>query len=100
MWAQSQDPEILGTTLKDAGQVVYRVWLSSRTQMDAFVQAIWMSEREARALVELHSRRTTLRSELLIFSSPLYSMNPSFLNLFIKRFTRVRVVPTISANTV
>jgi hypothetical protein len=30
------------------------------------------------------SRRTTLRRELLIFRPPLYSMNPSFLNLFMK----------------
>jgi hypothetical protein len=33
----------------------------------------------------------------LIFGTPFYSMNPSFLNLFMKKFTRVRVVPTISA---
>src|SRR5947209_20319818 len=43
------------------------------------------------------SCRTTLKSELLIFSgcSPLYSMKPSFLNLFRKKFTRERVVPII-----
>ena len=39
------------------------------------------------------SRRTTLSSELLIFSPPLYSMNPSLRNLFMKKFTRERVVP-------
>ena len=47
------------------------------------------------------SWRTTLSSELLILipaQSPLYSMNPSFLNLFMKKFTRERVVPTISAS--
>jgi hypothetical protein len=46
------------------------------------------------------SSRTTLNSELLILmgSSPLYSMKPSFLNLFRKKFTRERVVPTISAS--
>src|SRR5688572_1318864 len=43
-------------------------------------------------------RSTTLRRELLIFKSPLYSMNPSFRNLFLKKFTRERVVPTISAS--
>src|ERR1035437_5498451 len=45
------------------------------------------------------SCRTTLNSELLILRgmSPLYSMKPSFLNLFRKKFTRERVVPTISA---
>jgi len=44
------------------------------------------------------SRNTTLSSELLIFKPPLYSMKPSFRNLFMKKFTRERVVPTISAN--
>ncbi len=46
------------------------------------------------------SCRTTLNSELLILmgSAPLYSMKPSFLNLFRKKFTRERVVPTISAS--
>ena len=44
------------------------------------------------------SRSTTLRRELLIFKPPLYSMNPSLRNLFMKKFTRERVVPTISAN--
>ena len=46
------------------------------------------------------SCRTTLSSELLILSgiSPLYSMKPSLLNLFRKKFTRERVVPTISAS--
>jgi hypothetical protein len=43
---------------------------------------------------------TTLRNELLIVSgsSPSYSMKPSFLNLFKKKFTRDRVVPTIFAS--
>ena len=44
------------------------------------------------------SRKTTLSRELLIFKPPLYSMNPSFRNLFMKKFTRERVVPTISAS--
>ena len=39
-----------------------------------------------------------LRSELLILRPPLYSMNPSFLNLFMKKFTRERVAPIISAS--
>ena len=37
-------------------------------------------------------------SELLILRPPLYSMNPSRLNLFMKKFTRDLVVPTISAS--
>jgi hypothetical protein len=44
------------------------------------------------------SRSTTLRSELLIFNTPSYSMNPSRRNLFMKKFTRERVVPIISAS--
>ena len=36
-----------------------------------------------------------LSRELLILSPPLYSMNPSSRNLFMKKVTRDRVVPTI-----
>ena len=46
------------------------------------------------------SCRTTLKSAGLIFSTPSYSINPSFRNLFMNWFTRVRVVPIISASTV
>src|SRR5688500_11475362 len=46
------------------------------------------------------SCKTTLSRELLIWMplsrSPSYSMKPSFLNLFMKKFTRDRVVPIIS----
>ena len=51
-----------------------------------------------RSQAAVQSRSTTLRSELLIFKPPLYSMNPSLRNLFMKKFTRDRVVPTISAS--
>ena len=34
---------------------------------------------------------------MLTLISPLYSMNPRSLNLFMKKLTRERVVPTISA---
>ena len=44
------------------------------------------------------SCRTMLRRELLIVRPPLYSMSPSFLNLFMKKFTLARVVPIISAS--
>ena len=44
-----------------------------------------------------YSCKTTLRSASLIFRPPLYSMKPSLRNLFMKKFTRDRVVPTISA---
>ena len=39
-----------------------------------------------------------LNSELCTCKLPLYSMNPSFLNLFMKKLTRGRVVPIISAS--
>jgi hypothetical protein len=45
-----------------------------------------------------YSCRTTVRRDLLILISPLYSMKPIFLNLFINIFTRERVVPIISAS--
>ena len=45
-----------------------------------------------------YSCRTTSSSEVFTCSPPLYLMKPSFLNLFMKKFTRERVVPTISAS--
>ena len=47
----------------------------------------------------VQSCKTTLSREVLTLRPPLYSMNPNFLNLFMKKFTRERVVPTISAST-
>ena len=44
-----------------------------------------------------YSCKTTVSNDLLTLIFPLYSMNPSFLNLFMKKFTRDRVVPTILA---
>jgi hypothetical protein len=44
-----------------------------------------------------YSWRTTVSKDLLTLILPLYSMKPSFLNLFMKKFTRERVVPIISA---
>jgi hypothetical protein len=38
-----------------------------------------------------YSRRTTLNDELLTFNSPLQSIKPSFLNLFMEKLTRGRV---------
>ncbi len=45
----------------------------------------------------LYSCKTTVSNDLLTLIFPLYSMNPSFLNLFMKKFTRDRVVPTMLA---
>jgi len=39
-----------------------------------------------------------LSSDVLIVRPPLYSMYPSFRNLFMKKLTRDRVAPTISAS--
>jgi hypothetical protein len=50
------------------------------------------------AKVVHYSCKTTLRREVLICSPPLYLMNPNFLNLFMKKLTRGRVVPIISAS--
>jgi hypothetical protein len=43
------------------------------------------------------SCRTTFSSELWTLRPPLYSMKPSLRNLFMKKLTRDRVVPIISA---
>jgi len=48
---------------------------------------------------EGQSCSTTVRRELFTLMSPLYSMNPSLRNLFMKKFTRERVVPTIRASS-
>jgi len=45
-----------------------------------------------------YSCRTTVSNDLLTLIFPLYSMNPSFRNLFMKKFTRERVVPTMLAS--
>jgi hypothetical protein len=50
----------------------------------------------ARDLIQ--SCKTTLKRELFTWIEPLYWIKPSFLNLFIKKLTRDRVVPIISAN--
>ena len=46
----------------------------------------------------IQSCKTTLRRELFTWIAPLYWIKPSFLNLFMKKLTRDRVVPIISAN--
>src|SRR5512138_4000583 len=60
---------------------------------------VWGFAPQRCSLVHItHSCSTTLSRAPLIFSPPLYSMSPSFRNLFMKKFTRERVVPTISAS--
>jgi hypothetical protein len=44
------------------------------------------------------SCKTTFNNELWTSMPPLYSIKPSLLNLFIKKLTRERVVPIISAS--
>jgi hypothetical protein len=50
------------------------------------------------ALTSIQSFSTTLSRDLSTWISPLYRMKPSFRNLFMKTFTRDRVVPIISAS--
>src|SRR6202162_5491660 len=45
-----------------------------------------------------YSCRTTFKREESMWMPPLYLMKPSFLNLFMKKLTRERVVPIISAS--
>jgi len=51
-----------------------------------------------RQRIGIQSCRTTVSRELFTVMSPLYSMNPRSRNLFMKKLTRDRVVPTISAS--
>ena len=44
-----------------------------------------------------YSCKTTVSNDLLTLILPLYSMKPSFLNLFMKKLTRERVVPIMPA---
>lgn len=48
-----------------------------------------------RSRLSPQSCKTTVSRDLLTLILPLYSIKPSFLNLFMKKFTRERVVPTI-----
>jgi len=92
-----------------------RVWLfglsqylanSARKQLsDAYrstpdmlerISCVFGTEPSARSLT--YSCNTTLRREVFICRPPLYLIKPSFLNLFMKKLTRDRVVPTISAS--
>ena len=60
----------------------------------------FLPKRDAARLTENlrpYSCKTTVSSHLLMLIFPLYSMKPSFLNLFMKKFTRERVVPIIFA---
>lgn len=50
------------------------------------------------SLTQRYAARTTLRRDLCTCKPSVYSMSPSFLNLFMKKLTRDRVVPTISAS--
>jgi hypothetical protein len=51
-----------------------------------------------RGRLAAYSCRTTVSSDFLTLILPLYSMKPSLLNLFRKKFTRERVVPIMPAS--
>src|ERR1700682_5990170 len=57
----------------------------------------WIASQFSVTVVSFYSCKTTVNKDLLTLISTLYSMKPSFLNLFMKKFTRERVVPIISA---
>src|SRR5258706_12631904 len=67
------------------------------------LEANWLSWRGQGAQLMIgwnragYSCNTTVSSDLLTLILPLYSMKPSFLNLFMKKLTRERVVPTMLA---
>ena len=65
-------------------------------------QAIFSDRRDATALRTLSSGRwscrITLSSDLCTRMRPLYSINPSLRNRFMKKLTRERVVPIMSAS--
>src|SRR5580700_4291334 len=84
-WAPAQVSR-LGLTRR-----VARAYWSENTQAAAARQTTTFNNRR-------HSRNWTLTNELWTSRWPLYSMKPNFPNLFMKRLTRGRVVPMISAN--
>ena len=57
------------------------------------------ARKSAKRCSAFYSCRKILRRELCTRISPLYSMKPNFLKRFMKKLTRDRVVPIISANT-
>ena len=58
---------------------------------------ILSAPRRAATIWQFYSCKTTINSDLFTLILPLYSMKPSFLNLFKKKFTRERVVPIMLA---
>jgi hypothetical protein len=58
---------------------------------------VFVSVRSSLFLASSSRGAQRLRGELWTSSSPLYRTKPNFLNLFMKKLTRERVVPTISA---
>ena len=73
--------------------------LKSTIKLLASPISIQVDYRSACDLREVdQSCNTTLKSELLICRPPLYLTKPNFLNLFMKKFTRERVEPIVSAS--
>jgi hypothetical protein len=58
----------------------------------------WNVSRLSEETVLPYSCKTTVNNDLLTLILPLYSIKPSFLNLFMKKFTRDRVVPIMLAS--
>jgi hypothetical protein len=62
-----------------------------------YFRGSWIPSQATETIAPFYSCKTTDSRDLLILILPLYSMKPSFRNLFMKKFTRERVVPTMLA---
>jgi len=95
-------PQYRKTKRRNTARITHQTgWLQVSETAGRSHSCYWGELSRARKLSSAtvaQSCNTTLRSELLISRPSLLSMKPSFLNLFIKRFTRERVVPIISAS--
>ena len=69
----------------------------TKKDMHASPEGVIAEERSTCRAKCAYSCRTTLKRDESTWRPPLYLIKPSFLNLFMKKFTRERVVPTISA---
>jgi hypothetical protein len=87
-----QEPELNGSGLVLGDQ--NRSGLSNCSHGRIYSASIGLSL----VLISGLSRKTMFNKELWTSSFPLYSIKPSLRNLFMKKLTRERVVPIISAS--
>ena len=72
-------------------------WVSSKIGISLRLEpsAVVLAQQREK---EVQSCKTTFSRELWTLNVPLYSMNPSLRKRFMKKLTRERVVPIISAS--